>query len=93
MGRPSTSTLTNCTPDGWPCPGGAKAAGPLFYRKLAALGMLCDLGRVLKQYQSLRASQRRFSRPGGLWYWAGKTPDSQAEAPQAAPGGCRGKRD
>ena len=49
MGRPSTSTLTNCTPDGWPCPGGAKAAGPLFYRKLAALGILCDLGRVLKQ--------------------------------------------
>ena len=25
------------------------APGPLFYRRLAALGMLCDLGRVLKQ--------------------------------------------
>ena len=23
--------------------------GPLFYRRLAALGILCDLGRVFKQ--------------------------------------------
>ena len=42
------------------------APGPLFYRRLAALGILCDLGRPLSRYQSLRASQRRFSRPGGL---------------------------
>ena len=25
------------------------APGPLFYRRLAALGILCDLGRVFKQ--------------------------------------------
>ena len=42
------------------------APGPLFYRRLAALGILCDLGRVFKQVPISQGLSAAFSRPGGL---------------------------
>ena len=37
------------------------APGPLFYRRLAALGILCDLGRVFKQVPISQGLSAAFS--------------------------------
>ena len=68
------------------------APGPLFNRRLAALGILCDLGRVFKQVPISQGLSAAFFLGRVAWYWAGKTPDNQAEGPQAAPLGWWGNR-
>ena len=64
--------------------------GELFYRRLAALGILCDLGRVLKQVPISQGLSAAFVSAG--WPVLGReTPENQAEAPQARPPGLVGK--
>ena len=61
------------------------APGPFFYRRLAALGILCDLGRVFKQVPISQGLSAAFFSAGWLGTGPGKRRIISLRAPRPPP--------
>ena len=61
------------------------APGPLFYRRLAALGILCDLGRVFKQVPISQGLSAAFFSAGWPGTGPGKRRKIRLRAPRPPP--------